>query len=150
MSDLDGYVFMKVGGRLAANDIHAQEWLSSIRDGREVMISARRPRNPKFHRLAFALLRLVVENTDRWSDEADLLQDLKLATGHVEKRVSALTGEVYAAPRSISFASMDEDKFKRWFNRAAYVLATDVLHVAPQTLIDEVNAMIEPRAKVAA
>lgn len=143
MTDLDARAFRKRGKSLVAADVMADEFLDGIRDGAEVLVSVRRPRNPRHHRLLFALLRKVVENTEDWADEEELLGDLKLATGHVERRVNLLTGEAYAVPRSISYASMTQDQFRRWFNRAVHVLATDVLRVAPQALLDEVLAMVD-------
>ena len=147
MADLDGLLFTKKGKSLVPSDIKSDEWLADLGEGKEVLMSGRRPRNPKFHRLAFAMLRIVVDNTEddfgmpRWSSEDDLLTDLKRATGLFERRVNLINGEETLVLGSISFAAMDEVAFKRWFNRAVYVLANVVLGVKEQSLIDEVFAM---------
>ncbi|MCK7474054.1 MAG: DUF1367 family protein [Rhodopseudomonas palustris] len=52
---------------LVPADIHADEMLGEIADGREVMVTIRRARNPQHHRFLFAMLRKVVENSDLWS-----------------------------------------------------------------------------------
>jgi hypothetical protein len=141
MSDLDGYCFVKRNGALVPRDFHADGFMATIKEGREIMVTARRPRNPAHHRLLWAMLRKVVENSDQWPNETALLDELKLATGLAEVRVNLLTGKPYAIPGSISYASMDQTKFKEWFDQATHLLATRVLQCAPQELIDEVVAM---------
>jgi hypothetical protein len=150
MSDLDGFAFVKRGRALYPRDFHADELLDTLKDGREILVTARRPRNPAHHRLLWAMLRKVVENTDgQWPNENALLDELKLATGLAEVRVNLLTGKPYAVPGSIAFASMDQTKFKEWFDQATHLLATRVLKCAPQELIDEVTAMCAETRKAA-
>ena len=67
-----------------------------------------------------------------------MLDALKLATGHTERRMM-IDGTVYLAPRSISFAAMAEDVFTRFCKRCCYVLATKVLNCDPETLMAETN-----------
>jgi len=142
MGDLDGFSFVKRGRALYPRDFHADELLDTLKDGREILVTARRPRNVLHHRLLFAMLRKVVENTDgQWPNENALLDELKLATGLAEVRVNLLTGKPYAVPGSISFASMDQTKFSVWFDQASRILATRVLHCRHQELIDEIVAM---------
>lgn len=141
MSDLDGLCFVKRNGALVPRDFHADDFMATIKEGREIMVTARRPRNPAHHRLLWAMLHKVVENSDQWPNENALLDELKLATGLAEIRVNLLTGKPYAVPGSISFSSMDQTKFKAWFDQATHLLATRVLQCAPQELVDEVVAM---------
>lgn len=145
MSDLDGRVFVKKAGKLVPADIHAQEWLDGIKEGREVMLTVRKPRNPKHHRLLWALLKMVVDNTDRWPSPDVLLDDLKLATGHADLRFDILKGRPYMVPKSISFAAMDQDAFRLWFDAAIDILASKVLLVESETLRREVLAMVESK-----
>jgi hypothetical protein len=155
MTDVDARAFIKRrnprtgASGLVPADQFAEEFLATIPDGREVLVTVRKPRSVQFHRLLFALLRKVVENTDRWANERLLLEDLKLATGLFETRVSALTGMPYPVPASISFASMNADEFHRWFDKAITVLARDVLNTAPDALRAEVMAMVEPQGRAA-
>lgn len=139
MTDLDARCFIKRGRSLVAADFAAEEFLAGIKDGREVLVSVRRARSPKHHRWFFALLRKVVENSERWADEDDLLDDLKLATGHATRRVHLLTGEVCLVAKSINFASMPEDPFRRFRDRCLYVLGK-TLGVDPLTLMQETDA----------
>lgn len=145
-SDLDGRSFTKRNGHLVPSDVMADEMLAGIKEGREVLVSVRRARNVKHHRLLFAALNKVVENSDKWPNAGALLDELKLATGHAEIRVNLLTGKPYAVPASINFAAMSQDEFGPWFEQAVHILATKVLRVAPEALRLEISEMTEPRA----
>lgn len=139
MSDLDGRCFIRRGNTLVPADFAAEEFLSELKDGREVILTIRKARSPKHHRWFFAMLHKVVENTDRWSTEDELLDALKLATGHTERR-QTIDGSIYLAPRSISFAAMEEGAFTRFRRRCCYVLATRVLGISPEELMGETEA----------
>lgn len=146
MTDLDARAFTKRKGALWPSDPISDELLEKLPDGKEVLLTIRRARNVRHHKLLWAMLRKVVENTDgQWPNENALLDELKLATGLAEVRVNLLTGNPYAVPGSISFASMDQTKFKEWFDQATHLLATKVLRCSPQTLVDEVVAMCSER-----
>jgi hypothetical protein len=155
MTDLEARPFKKVRNPrtglcgLVPMDVNATEWLHSLPDGKDVLVSIRKPRSVRFHRLLFALLRKVVENSDRWANERILLDDLKLATGLFTTRVSQLTGMPYPVPASISFASMSADEFGKWFDKAITVLSRDVLNCATDELRAEVLAMVEPQGRAA-
>jgi len=138
MSDIEGRCFLRRGNSLVAADFAAEEFLAEIGEGREVIVSVRKARNPAHHRFFFAMLRKVVSNTDDWQDEDELLDAVKLATGHSERRMT-LDGNVYLAPRSINFAAMDEGAFTRFRRRACFLLATKVLGCSVEELMGEVD-----------
>lgn len=137
MSDLDGRCFVKKGGALVPADFAADELLAELTEGKEVVITIRRPRSPPHHRFFFALLRKVCEATGRWHDEDELLDALKLATGHV-RRVQRMDGEVILMPRSINFASMPEGPFARFKKRALWVIG-QATGIDPETLMEETD-----------
>jgi len=137
MSDLDGFAFIRRAGALVPADVHADEFLGSLKEGREVLLSARKARSVQQHRLFFGLLAKVVDNSEDFQTVEELLDAVKIATGHVERRMT-LDGAVYLAPRSINFASMPQDKFRAFFDRAVFLLATRVLRCAPEELLGEV------------
>jgi hypothetical protein len=138
--DLEARAFVKRNGALWPSDEAADEYLAAIPDGREVLVRANRPRSVPHHRWFFALLRKVVRAEDQWADEEDLLDDLKDATGHVQAgRINPLTGQPRRKTRSINFASMGEDKFRRFKDRCIYVLCKR-LGYDPLVLMEEVDA----------
>ncbi len=134
----DEFAFVKTRGGLYPSDRFAQEFMAPLKEGREILLSAKKPRNVAHHRKLFALLNKVIENTDRWANTTVLLEDLKLATGLFTTRVSVLTGMPYPVAASISFASMPQEEFARWFEKALEVLA-GVLGCTPNELNNEVE-----------
>jgi hypothetical protein len=155
MTDIDARAFIKRrnprtgASGLVPADVMAEELLATVPDGREVLVTVRRARNPRHHRLLWALLRKVVENSEQWADERALLDSLKLATGLFEARM-AFNGIPFAVPASISFAAMDQGRFSEWFDKAVTILSRDVLGCAPEELRAEVEAMLgEPRQRAA-
>lgn len=84
-------------------------------------------------------VRKAVENSEQWADEDDLLDDLKIAAGHAERRVNILTGEEQLCAKSINFASLPEDPFRRFKDRCLYVLGR-ALGIDPLALMEETDA----------
>lgn len=123
MGDLEARAFRRKGKALVPSDLHAEEFLDDIKDGTEVLVSIRKARSVEHHRFFFAKLKAIVDVTGRWGDVEELLDDLKLATRHVEKRQNVITGQYFMRPRSISFASLGQAAFRRFDDRCNYVLA---------------------------
>jgi hypothetical protein len=145
MSDIRARAFAKKNRALVPLDIMSDELLDGIKEGDRVLVTIRRPRSIKNHRLLFALLRKVTENSDRWANEEVLLEDLKLNTGLYTIRTSAFSGMPYPVPSSISFAAMPQAEFSAWFAKAVSKLA-DVLGVTEAELLSEVEDMTGERA----
>lgn len=147
MSEISARCFIRRGNALIPADIMSDELLRGIKEGSGVLVSIRRPRSLQNHRLLFAVLRRVVDNTDRWADEETLLHDLKLATGLFETRVSAFSGLPYPVASSISFAALDQDRFNTWFQKAVAKLA-EVLGCTEEELLAEANVNLNPTVSV--
>lgn len=146
MTDLEGRAFFRRGNTLVPSDFAAEEILSGIPEGKEILVTIRRPRHVEHHRWFFACLRRVVENSEVWKDEEELLDVLKIATGHT-KPVQLWDGTIYRRPKSINFASQGQDAFQRFVNRALYVLA-QMTGIDPTVLKAETQATQPPsRAK---
>ena len=154
-ADLESRCFRKVRNPrtgvagLVPVDEPADELLASIPDGREVLVTVRKPRSIRQHRLLFGLIKKTMENTDRWATKDVLMDDLKLVTGLFTTQISAFTGMPYPVPASISFASMRQEDFQLWFQKAAAALA-GVLGCTAEELIREVMELVEPRERRAA
>lgn len=121
----------------------ARETLEAIKNGAEVMVEVKAARNPRQHRLFFALLKLLVDNSDRFDSVPHALIEVKLACHEYDLYVS-LDGKTYYVPRSIAFHSMPQDKFKRLFDRTVFVICSKWLVGTDQDdLRREVYALID-------
>lgn len=116
-----------------------------LRIGDNVLCTIKRPRNYKFHKKYWALLRLTVANLPHLIQqqmqiftEEDLLDCLKIDLGLFTTRWHG--GRQIVKTGSISFAKMDNTEFEKFFSRSVdailriYLRGTD-----RQALIEEVE-----------
>ena len=112
--------------KLAAADPISAEIIANIKLRETVTASIRRPRNPKHHRKLWALLSVVFENQTAFATVEDLLNAIKLATGLFDTG-KTVDGVPYVVPQSISFASMDQNRFEQWYEKALDVIMTKIV-----------------------
>lgn len=135
MADLSGRMFERRGNHLVPSDLAAQELVESLPEGKAVLMDMRRARSAKNHAHLFSILHVACEQLEGFPDEETLLDSLKLAT-NLTRPVRRTNGEIIWIPRSINWAAMPEDEFRRWKARALYVLGK-LLGMDPQQLLDE-------------
>ena len=85
------------------------------------VVTYTKKRNIKFHRKFFALVNMVFENQERYSNLDHLRNDLTIEAGFYEVRYG-LHGEELKEAKSISFSSMDEIEFSELYNRVIDVI----------------------------
>jgi hypothetical protein len=120
-TDLSGKLFERVGNHLVPADLHAQEFVESLKERQKLLVDAKTPRSPENHAHFFAILHKSLEHLEGFADEDALLDSLKMATGHV-RQIMLVNGDMVFIPKSIRFAAMPEDQFKRFKERAMHVL----------------------------
>jgi hypothetical protein len=135
--DLESRVFRRKGNALIPADIHAEEMFATIKDGKDVLLRVFKPRNVEHHRKLFAILNCVVENSETYRDVEELLTIVKIATG-LTTAVKGMDGQIYRIPKSISFASMPQDTFERFFKRATYALS-QLSGIPESVLLEEIK-----------
>jgi hypothetical protein len=134
-------LWIKRGNALIPADPVTEDIIAEIKNATFVSTSApRNRRNPQFHRLMMAVLQKVVEHTaPRFADIEDLMNYLKLKTGMV--KAVEWRGYSRLVFRSVSFASMSEQQFRRVSDRWLYVISTEIMPgVDPETLLEEAQA----------
>ena len=115
----------KHGGVLIPSLPEDELALERIKRGQIVETELKRPRNAKFHKKYFALLGIVLENT-KYDTNEQLLHLIKLKLGHYETIINT-NGKVIYIPKSISFSSMYDDDFNKFYNNTVNIVLRDFL-----------------------
>lgn len=136
-------VLARRGGALVPVDDDDREIISRLREGEPLRAEIKARRNVRQHRLYWALVRLLQQNTDLWGSEEAASDSLKLAAGHVEQVMNPLTGEIQLKPRSIAFEKMEQAHFDRFFNRVLYIVSERILGVANEDLRQQVFDLVD-------
>jgi len=119
-------VFVRHDGALRPADGQALELLQTIESGKLVMVHIHIARNPRQHRLLFALIRMVIDG-GAWEGDTDSLLDyIKYGVGHTRTSMDA-QGNAHIVPASINYESMPQDKFARFFDRAVWLICQRLL-----------------------
>lgn len=119
----------------AARDFHAKTKLGQV-----VILTGRRPRNPQHHRKLFALLGLIVDNTEFFANTDDALIALKAALGRGRwVRLAGASREIFY-PDSIAFDAMAQDEFETFYEAAVSAVRRWWLPVNDDELREAVEA----------
>jgi hypothetical protein len=113
-------------------DDEGAELIGKLPRDRDVGADVVQHRNPRHHRLYFAILKFVKEHAVNDEGESlfsnldmDTMSDtVKLAVGYVRVYVDRNNNDrLICVPRSISWAAMDQTKFNEFFDLACKVIA---------------------------
>lgn len=119
----------------AARDFHARTKL-----GQTIELKGRRPRNPAHHRKLFALLNILVDNTDHFANTEDALLAVKAATGLGRwMKVEGATRELFY-PDSIAFDAMPQAEFAEFYEKAVAAVIRWWLPVSNEEIREAVEA----------
>lgn len=118
------------------NDI-AEDFFRACKFGDIAELKPTKVRNSKYHRLFFAMLKLISENSEPHISRNAALHFAKLVTGTGET-VTDSRGEKHFVPGSISFARMDQAGFEAFVQMAIPPLVGRFMHgTAPEVVITE-------------
>ncbi len=110
---------VRKGDALYPDSAESAAELAKLPIGKPIRIETRRPRNAGHHRLFWLLVHRIAAAV---GSEPDTVADLlKIETGHYTVIRSKKYGEI-RLPRSISFATMDQDAFNDFFQRCVVVI----------------------------
>lgn len=96
------------------------EVFKKIKKNTPLSFEVKQERNYKFHKKFFALIAMVFDNQELYTDRDELRYDLTIEAGFWTEHVD-FHGEVKRTAKSISFASMDETEFSTLYN--AFIMA---------------------------
>lgn len=86
-------------------------YVAQLDIGQTFSFSWSEPRSPAFHRAHFALIKLIFESQETFSDPEALRAWLTVGAGHCDM-LPGPSGELVAVPRSIAYERMDETDFR--------------------------------------
>ena len=95
------------------------------------------PRNYKFHKKFFALLELVFNNQEAYTNKEDLREDLTINAGYY-RLTENMQGQTVKRAKSISFASMDEAEFSELYNAIVNVVI-NWLKISREDIADNIE-----------
>lgn len=121
------------GGVLIPADSECIDNMQKVKNGDTIMVEYKPKRNYQFHKKAFALLNLVLQNQDKYNNLTDLLTEFKLKAGHYQEHISLKKGIIYI-PKSISFAEMDELEFGEIYNKFIDIALRDFVTMSKEDL----------------
>jgi hypothetical protein len=117
------------GKALVPDDRKSEELLSVVQLGKRIMVKTKTARNPKQHRLLWALAAKIAENSERFQDAEHVVHELKINTGHVSRRqinVPGLGLVFQEWPKSIAYESMPQEEFAEWFRKVLDYVAKKI------------------------
>jgi hypothetical protein len=134
------------GRALVPDDRQSEALLAQVKPGRRVMVKTKTARNPKQHRLLWALAAKIAENHERFQDAEHVVHELKINTGHVSRRqinVPGLGMVFQEWPKSIAYESMPQEEFADWFEKVlAYVAKSIWPGITSAEVRNEIGEML--------
>ena len=88
-------------------------------------------RNVHHHKKFFAILKVVMDNTEVFPNTEILLSYLKIKAGH--SYIVKTKNEVLQFPKSISFDKMSQDEFAKFYDKSLDICA-DILKISVHDL----------------
>ena len=118
------YVRKNQFNKLEPTDANSEEILEGLPTGQHLKAVITKPRNIKFHRKFFAMLKIFLENQEYFENVDDLRYavQMKLKMGKWIK----INDAVGFKADSLSFSKMDELAFNKVYERAYKFLSTEV------------------------
>jgi hypothetical protein len=107
-----------VGKTLIPANKYAEETVAAWPNGSQILVEARRPRNPAHHRKVLAMIHYLTDSTDYFPSVDKALETLKWNAGIFKTTMQWNRRRQEMEPKetldSISFASMTQDKFEQF------------------------------------
>jgi len=134
-------IMRRSGDKLVPVTEWDREHLLEIPEGKDLSVKTSRSRSSKQHRLFWSLMKIVVDNHPYYLRPEQLVEWLKVRLGYVEE-VMFHDGGMMTKVSSISFSSMGQDDFQKFFNLALHVIISEVAPIGREQLLKEVEAVL--------
>ena len=104
------------GTYLIPSSEDSAENYEKLKRGQEYTVEVKEARNPKFHRLAFALIGAMFESQEQYDDPEIFRRQLKKMCGSYDEWIDD-KGKVWFIEHSWSWADMDDIAFHEIYNK---------------------------------
>lgn len=142
-------LLVREGTRLGAADPISHELLQGIRLGETVTAVIRRQRNPKHHRMWWALVAAIYPHQNIYIDLNALNNGIKIAVGHFDSG-KTIDGIPWVSPKSISYAAMDQTSFASFFDRAVELVITRIVpNISRADLEAQIQSILDGQQQTA-
>jgi hypothetical protein len=124
-------------------DANTVEAVRKLKVGDRLLVSLHRPRNPEHHRMAFAVFNRIADAVGKTVDT--IYNEIKFLTGRFDwMKITDKNGRERAAVvlQSISFESMGQDEFQRYWNEAWPVIVERYFPDVPEKSIREIMDIV--------
>jgi hypothetical protein len=111
----------------------------SVRTTKPVIVTVHQARNPEHHNKIWAIAAKVADHDDDFLDADDAMDWVKMHIPNMRSIVVMNDGRTVVRTKSISFASMDQIRFNRFYDRALYLWA-EKIGTDPETLLEQAEA----------
>ena len=132
---------IKKDGCLVPSTSMDRHYLDGIKNNTLFTVEIKQRRNAKFHRKFFALLSYVYDSQEKWDTVEQLLLEFKIKLEHFTIYVTT-DGTVVYIPKSISFHSMDQHEFERFYSRAVDLVLAEYMPVEKTELDKAINRIM--------
>lgn len=113
----------------------AEAFFKRMNRNDETVCDLKISRNVGHHRKFFALLGMAYKNQDKYDSFEWMLTEIKYRLGHCDSCI--IDGKHLLQPKSISFASMDQVAFERFYSQTIDVILEHFLTGANEDAIRE-------------
>jgi hypothetical protein len=119
-----------------------REHLRKVKIGSVLSVEAKKPRNSQHHRKLFKLLDLMFQNQQRYTSVEHMLVDIKIKAGHFDEYITR-EGQLVYVPKSISYGSMEQHDFERFYDRVLDIAVGDPDYLQGMTKQQLESAVME-------
>lgn len=108
----------KCNGTLIPASRHSQNILDKVCERKDMIVTVHQARNPQHHDKFWAVATLVADNDEHFKIADDAVMWAKLKTSWMVRTWRLEDGTIIVEPKSISFASLDQLTFEKFYDQA--------------------------------
>lgn len=116
------YLTKTAGGDLIGWDGKDAEYVAKLGAGETLEADVRKARNPAHHRKFFALFNRAYQSQNRYQSERRFYIELKVRAGWYDQVIDS-NGKLVYVPISLSWATMDQTEFDKFYREAIVALS---------------------------